>query len=143
MGSNSELVIFFRVGVSITNINIGHLLINRKDYHKNESCSGNQLKFQHEFFFQLSLLHAYEKCFFHKPISQLARISLTLNCDLEGKFFKTRLEKSIGLHVKWTKYKDFKVCLEILTDFHLKFTKTYETVLCFLKKYITSKFDLL
>ena len=62
----------------MTNINIGHLLINREGYHKNETCSRNHLKFQHEFFFQLFWLHAYEKCFCHKPISQLARISLTL-----------------------------------------------------------------
>ena len=32
------------------NINIGPLLLNRKDYHKNETFSGNNFKFQHEFF---------------------------------------------------------------------------------------------
>ena len=36
MGVESGLTVFFRVGAFITNINIGPLLINRKNYHKNK-----------------------------------------------------------------------------------------------------------
>ena len=44
------LVIFFRVGVLITNINIGPLLIYHRGYHKIETCSGNHFEFQPKFF---------------------------------------------------------------------------------------------
>ena len=51
MGPESSLVISFRVCVPIASINIGPLLINRKDYHKNGAYSGNYFKFQQEFLF--------------------------------------------------------------------------------------------
>ena len=47
------------------------------------------------------------------------------------KFIKKRIEKLIGLHVKWTKYigQDFKLRHENLTDFHGICTKTHDKVL--------------
>ena len=39
------------VGATITNINIGPLLINRKGYHKNQTCFGNNLNFNISFIF--------------------------------------------------------------------------------------------
>ena len=74
---HSSLTVFFRVGATITNINIGPLLINRKSYHKNWTCFGNHFEFQYKFLFKLFWLHPYKKKF-HTPIFQLARSSVTL-----------------------------------------------------------------
>ena len=53
----------------------------------------------------------------------------TVRCFTDGtsrEFMKTRLQKLICLHVKWTQYlcKDFKVHLDKLTGIHWKWTQT-------------------
>ena len=72
MGPKSSSVIFFRVGVPITNIIIGPLLINRKGYHKNETCSRNHCEFQYEVSFKFCDCSRMKKKNY-KPISRLAR----------------------------------------------------------------------
>ena len=68
----SIVTVFFRVGATITNINIGPLLINHKGYHKNETCSRSYFEFQYEVFSKFCNCLHIKKYFFHSPSSRLA-----------------------------------------------------------------------
>ena len=83
--------IVVRVGATITNINSGPLLINRKDYHKNKRSSGKCFEFQYEVIFEILWLHAYKTYFFphlispiylHDPLDCFSLYPIIFHCTL-------------------------------------------------------------